>query len=253
MSSPSGQPSIELFGLQIMEPVVTLTDFLITGVCVYAFVQLSKKNLTGRAHGYMRWYFLLMALATFFGGLLGHALQAQLGVIWKLPGWIMSMLAISVLQLGTARYASSLLTNRFTHYVNIANIIELTILGTITVGSLNFMYVQLHSAYGLGLIVLPLHFYLFKKTQNKGSRIMCLSTVFSALAAMVYSLKFAPSVWFNHLDMAHTIMAISLFLFYRATVHLPTVEQTQKGQHISYKKALHLLFKRKPSRDLVFK
>ena len=111
--------------------------------------------------------FFIDGIGNFFGGLLGHALQAQLGVIWKLPGWIMSMLAISVLQLATARYASSLLTNRFTHYVNIANIIELTILGTITVGSLNFMYVQLHSAYGLGLIVLPLHFYLFKKHRIK--------------------------------------------------------------------------------------
>ena len=72
---------MELFGLQIMEPVVTLTDFLITGVCVYAFIQLSKKNLTDKAHWCMRWYFLLMALATFFGGLLVHTHQAQLGVM----------------------------------------------------------------------------------------------------------------------------------------------------------------------------
>ena len=80
MSSPSGQPSIELFGLQIMEPVVTLTDFLITGVCVYAFVQLSKKNLTSRAHGICEWHWQLFLVVY------GHALQATRSYLEALDG-----------------------------------------------------------------------------------------------------------------------------------------------------------------------
>jgi hypothetical protein len=72
--SPSGQPSIELFGVTIMEPMVTFTDLWITAVALFAFWKLRQWNQPGSMHAYMRWYFLLMGIATFFGGILGGAL-----------------------------------------------------------------------------------------------------------------------------------------------------------------------------------
>ncbi len=243
MLSPSGQPSIELFGITIMEPVVTLTDFLITVVCLYAFFKLKKKNLPGKVHQYMRWYFSIMALATFLGGLLGHAFQAQVGLVWKLPGWLISMLAVSSIERATIMYAFPLLKRRFARFLEIANVIELIVFAVLTFGTLNFFFIQVHSAYGLGLIVLPIHFYIFMQTQNPGSRMICLSTLFATFAAFFYTSEIAPSIWFNHLDVAHTIMAISLFFFYRATLMLPVFDQTTVTNPISFSKAVPLLFK----------
>ena len=245
MPSLSGQPSIDLFGITIMEPVVTLTDFLITAVCLYAFIKLRKQNLPGIVHKYMRWYFSLMALATLFGGLFGHALQAQVGLVWKLPGWLISMLAVSSIERATIMYAFPLLKRRLSQFLDIANLIELIVFATITFSTLNFFFIQVHSAYGLGLIVLPIHFYLFMQTQNPGSRMICLSTLFATLAAFFYTSEIAPSIWFNHLDVAHTIMAISLFYFYRATLLLPVFDQTTVTNPISFSKAVLLLFKGK--------
>ena len=92
--SPTGQPTIELFGLPIMEPMVTFTDLWITIVCLFAFLSLRKKAFPGVIHRYMRYYFLIMALATFLGGVLGHAFQYAVGIEWKLPGWLISMIAV---------------------------------------------------------------------------------------------------------------------------------------------------------------
>ncbi len=243
MQSQSGQPSIELFGITIMEPVVTLTDFLITAVCLIAYFKLRGKNLTGKVHQYMRWYFLCMAIATFFGGLLGHAFQAQVGLFWKLPGWLISMLAVSSIERATIIYAFPLLKRRLARFLEVANVIELIVFAAITFSTLNFFFIQVHSAYGLGLIVLPIHFYIFMKTQNPGSRMICLSTLFATLAAFFYTSKISPSIWYNHLDVAHTIMAISLYYFYKATLLLPVFDQTTETNPISFSKAVPLLFK----------
>jgi len=245
MISPSGQPSIELFGITIMEPVVTLTDFMITVVCLYAYYKLRKRNLPGKVHQYMRWYFLMMALATFLGGLLGHAFQAQVGLAWKLPGWLISMLAVSSIERATIMYAFPLLKRRFAKSLEVANILELLVFATITFGTLNFFFIQVHSAYGLGLIVLPIQFYMFMQTQNQGSRMICLSILFATLAAFFYTSELGISVWFNHLDIAHSVMAISLFLFYKATLKLPVFDHTTKTNPISFSTAVLLLFKGK--------
>lgn len=71
--SDSGQPTIEIFDIPIMEPMVTFTDLWITAVCLFALFKLIKLNKKGKVHQYIRWYFGIMALATFLGGVLGHA------------------------------------------------------------------------------------------------------------------------------------------------------------------------------------
>ena len=218
--SPSGQPSIELFGLTIMEPMVTLTDFWITGVALFAFWKLRNWNQPGAMHAYMRWYFLLMGIATFFGGLLGHAFQHVIGLEWKLPGWLISMLAVSAIERSTIQYVHPLIPSRFAKLLEVANILELIIFAVITFTTLDFFYIKVHSAYGLGLIVLPLHAYAWWKTRNQGSRIIALSVCFASIAAITYTTKIGLHTWFNHLDVSHTVMAISLYFFYRGTLHL---------------------------------
>lgn len=229
--SPSGQPSIELFGVTIMEPMVTLTDFWITAVALFAFWKLRQWNQPGAMHAYMRWYFLLMGIATFFGGLLGHAFQHMIGLEWKLPGWLISMLAVSAIERATIMYVHPLIPPRFAKFLEVANILELIIFAVITFTTLDFFYIKVHSAYGLGLIVLPLHAYAWWKTRNQGSRIIALSVCFASIAAITYTTKIGLHTWFNHLDVSHTVMAISLYFFYRGTLHLGQQVEWPGGGH----------------------
>lgn len=224
MSSPSGQPSIDLFGVTIMEPMVTFTDLWITAVCVYAFIQLKKQNKKGRVHSHMRWYFFIMAVATFLGGMLGHAFQHQVGLEWKLPGWLISMLSVMAVERASIMHAQPIINNKFGKFLGVANIVELLIFAVITFTTLNFFFVQIHSAYGLGLVVLPLHFWVYWKTRNEGSRIMFLTVLFATLAAFFYISEIGLHKWFNHLDLAHTVMAISLYNFYLGAKKLKVME-----------------------------
>ncbi|GAB5410558.1 MAG: hypothetical protein BalsKO_29230 [Balneolaceae bacterium] len=224
MNSPSGQPSIDLFGVTIMEPMVTFTDLWITAVCIYAFVKLMELNKPGKLHQYMRWYFLIMGIATFLGGVLGHAFQYAIGLEWKLPGWLVSMIAVLAIERASIMHANPIIKKSFGKFLEVANVIELIVFAVITFITLNFFYVQIHSAYGLGLIVLPLHFYVFWETRNKGSQYIVLTVLFSSFAAVFYTSKISLSIWFNHLDLAHTIMAISMFFLYRGASVLEEIK-----------------------------
>ncbi len=243
MDSPSGQPSIELFGITIMEPMVTFTDLWITTVCVYAFIKLVKLNKPGRIQQYMRWYFLIMGLATFLGGLLGHAFQYAIGLEWKLPGWLISMLAVMAVERASIIHAQPLINKTFGKALGVANVIELLAFAFITFYTLNFFFIQVHSAYGLALIVLPLHFLVFWRTRNTGSRVFVLTVLFSTLAAFFYTSGIGLGKWFNHLDLAHTVMAISMYFLYIGTVQLEDLKPEDTLQERGkFKEAVRALF-----------
>lgn len=222
--SDSGQPSIEIFDITIMEPMVTFTDLWITGVCLFALYKLIKLNKKGKVHQYMRWYFGIMALATFLGGILGHAFQYSVGLEWKLPGWLISMLSVMAVERAAIMHARPVINKKFGDFLEVANVVELLTFAVITFYTLNFFFIQVHSAYGLGLVVLPLHFLVYWRTRNEGSRIFFLSVLFATLAAFFYTSEIGIHTWFNHLDIAHTVMAISMYFFYRGARKLKVLK-----------------------------
>lgn len=228
------QPSIELFGITIMEPMVTFTDFWITAVCLYAYFRLKKLNRIGKVHQYMRWYFLIMAIATFLGGILGHAFQYAVGLEWKLPGWLISMFSVMAIERASIMHAQPVINHKFGKFLEVANILELCTFALITFSTLNFFFIQVHSAYGLGLVVLPLHFIVYSRARNEGSRIIFLTVLFATLAAFFYTSEIGISKWFNHLDLAHTVMAISMYLFYRGALQLEVLKPEDVNKKSSF-------------------
>ncbi|MEX0723122.1 MAG: hypothetical protein WD357_08245 [Gracilimonas sp.] len=222
--SDSGQPTIEIFDIPIMEPMVTFTDLWITAVCLFALFKLIKLNKKGKVHQYMRWYFGIMALATFLGGVLGHAFQYAVGLEWKLPGWLISMLAVMAIERASIMHARPVINEKFGKFLEVANVVELLTFAVITFTTLNFFFIQVHSAYGLGLVVLPLHFLVYWRTRNEGSRIFFLTVLFATLAAFFYTSEIGLHTWFNHLDIAHTVMAISMYFFYRGARKLEVLK-----------------------------
>jgi hypothetical protein len=220
LESPTGQPTIEWFGISIMEPMVTFTDLWITAVCLYAFYQLRKRNLGGPIHHYLRAYFLIMGLATFLGGILGHAFQYALSLQWKLPGWLISMIAVVAIERASIFQAQLLVSKRAGKALEVFNLLELITFLVITFYTLDFFFVKVHSAYGLGLVVLPLHVLMYKHTAHPMNLYFIRTVLFASLSAVFYTLEIGLHVWFNHLDVAHTIMAISMYGFYRGALFL---------------------------------
>ena len=116
------QPSIELFGILIDEPVTTFTDLIVSAVCFYAFYKLLKIPVRNKTHTYLKYYFLGMALATAIGGLIGHGFIYIFSFAWKLPGWLVSMVSIALLERAVIEYARKLIKpaiGRFFAWLNI--------------------------------------------------------------------------------------------------------------------------------------
>ncbi|PLX12730.1 MAG: hypothetical protein C0597_12635 [Marinilabiliales bacterium] len=234
------QPSIFPFGLRIDEPVTTLTDLFVSFICFYAFFKLNKIDVKNKVHLYLKYYFLSMGIATTIGGIIGHGFiylfDAQwtapegfirvLGKIfgeeilkdvanpWKLPGWLTSMFSIALVERASIEYARPLINRKVVTFFAWLNVIELLTFVTITFASLNFFFVEVHSAYGLLLVVTSFNLLVYLKTKKKGSKLFLIAVGFSAIGALFFMNKWGFSPWFNHYDISHVLMTFSALYFY---------------------------------------
>lgn len=212
------QPSVEVFGLRLDEPVTTITDLLVTAVCWYAFYRLSKIPIKNNVHFYLKYYFLSMGLATAIGGLIGHGFFYMFSFAWKLPGWLTSMISVALLERAVILYARKLIKPFLGRLFAWLNVIELVTFVTITFITLNFFFVEVHAAYGLLIVTTGFSLIVFVKTRNKGSRTFLIAVAFSSLSALVFMNEWGVSIWFNHFDISHVLMAISAWFFYKGSM-----------------------------------
>ena len=208
------QPSIELLGIRIDEPVNCATDLLVTAVCWYAWYRLRGIGGENRPKQLMKYYFLVMGIATLLGGVLGHAFTYALTIEWKIPGWVVSMFAVMLIERASIEYARPLVrpgVGRFFLWLNLA---ELVVLLSLAVLLIEFKYVLGHSAYGLGVVVGGFHLFTYVKTKSPASLKMIQAVLIAGVGALFYINTWGISPWFNHLDIGHTTMAIGSWFFY---------------------------------------
>jgi hypothetical protein len=196
------------------------TDLLVSAVCCYAFLKLKRAALPGRTQLFFRIYFLLMSIATFLGGLIGHGFLYALSFPWKLPGWIVSMLSVAMIERSSIERAKPLIDPRVGRFFLILNIVELLTIMTVTMTTLDFKWVEFHSGYGLLGVVLPFHAYTFYKTKDPGSKIVIIAVGIASFAGLIFMNKISLHEWFNYLDISHTLMAVGAYVFYRGALLL---------------------------------
>lgn len=233
------QPSIEIFNIRIDEPVTTLTDVFVSGICFFAFFTLNKIPVKNKVHLYLKYYFLSMGFATFIGGVIGHGFlyifdaQWELppkfnefitNIVgenktnlaanpWKLPGWLTSMFSVALVERASIEFARPIVKPGVAKFFSWLNIIELLTFATITFSTLNFFFVEVHTFYGFMIIVLSFNGYVFFKTKNQGSKLFLVAVGFAAIAALFFMNEWAISKWYNHYDLSHTFMAFSALFF----------------------------------------
>ncbi len=237
------QPSIFLFDIRIDEPVTTLTDLMVSFVCFYAFFKLKNSNQKGKIYYYLRFYFLSMGIATFIGGAIGHGflylfdaqwespkwlikflsvfvsdeLLNEVANPWKLPGWLTSMFSIALVERASIEYAKPFINKKTGIFFSWLNIFELMTFVTITFATLNFFFVEVHTAYGFLIIVLSFNLIVYVKQRLKGNKLFLIAVFFSSIGALFFMNKWGFCQWFNHFDISHTFMTISAIFFYKGS------------------------------------
>ena len=206
--------TIYVNNIRIDEPVVSLTDLILSILCFYFFYRIHQSRNNHRTFYLFKYYFFIMGFAMAFGGLTGHAFLYALSPSWKLLGWIISMLSIMLVERAAIEHTRILIPKHIIRMLLILNILEFLTFLSLTIISLNFFFVEFHSGYGLMFVVASLEGYLFLKTRDKGSRLILIGVLFAGIAAFIFMNKISPYQWFNYLSFSHVFMAISLTLFF---------------------------------------
>lgn len=223
------QPSVYIGNLRVDEPVTMVTDLVITVVCFTAFFRLKKEKMLSKPQDHLKYYFLMMGFATMIGGIFGHGFLYFFGLNWKLPGWLTSMFAVTLIERASIEQTKDIVHPQILKTMKVANIIELVTFVSLTFITLffrlldprdSFRFVELHTAYGLLLIVLPLQAFVYWKTGNPGSKLFLIGIAFVIMTAFVYYFEFAFSKWFNQHDISHLVIALASWLFYKGTLRL---------------------------------
>jgi len=212
--------TIYFAGIRVDEPIVTLTDLIVSFLCLYFFYRIQKSGKKEKVFLYFKIYFLNMGIATLLGGLIGHAFLYNFSLYWKLPGWIMSMISIMFVERAAIEHTRIWLKESIIKVFRVINILEFLIFLTLTITTLNFFFVEFHSGYGLMFIVLSLEGFLFLKTKNLASKYMLIGVGFAAIAALFFMTKTSPHQWFNYLSISHILMAVAATFFYIGTTKI---------------------------------
>jgi len=211
--TPFQNPTIYIGGLRIDEPVTTITDFLFVGVCVFAFFKTASASNTPAQNLY-RWFFLLTGISTFIAALIGHTFLYYFGNEAKIYGWITGVISISFSQFAAIHHVKKRIHQTLFKFLIALCCIEIVIASIAVFWFWTFKVVEIHTAFSLVLIVGTLELFYYKKTKSNLSLFMLYGVGALIIAVLCHVFKIAFSVWFNHADLAHIFMAISMYLMY---------------------------------------
>jgi uncharacterized membrane protein len=215
---PFQNPSIELFGVRVDEPVTSGTDIIVALIGIFAYFKTKGNSL--RHVNYYRYFFLFIALSTFCAAFIGHAFNYRFGgIAAKVPGWILGIIGIGFSQFAVLYHTRSWLTSSAFKGLAILNSIEILLVTILIFIIPTFVIVEIHSAFGLVIMVCVLEGINYSKTKSILSRNMLIGVGLAVLAVASHIAKLAPSVWFNHLDVSHVFMMIGLYVMYKGVRH----------------------------------
>ena len=221
------QPSVELWNLRIDEPVTTATDLLMAAICFYAYIGIKKNESTQKIKLYFKYFFLTLGLGTMFGGLLGHAFLYRLTPQWKLLSWIFILISVAIMAHALLELARPLVKPWITRIMVGSNLLLLTLVLVYTISTLAFSGVQYYSIFGMIVIVGSFSFYIFRKTGSRGTAMFLVAVGVSLLPAFVFSFKWGLSPWFNHNDISHVVLSMSVVVFYKGASLILDTKRTQ--------------------------
>ncbi len=212
--TPFQNPTIYIGDLRIDEPITTLTDLLFIGVCFFAFFK-TKHISDDKALTLYRWFFLLTGASTLVAALIGHAFLYYFGADAKIYGWVTGLFGTSVAQFGALYHTRNSISESLYKTLMIVCAIEVVAAFISVFAFWSFVVVEIHSAFGLVLIVTILENIHYKKTKSQLSLFMIYGVGMAVVAVLCHVFKLAFSVWFNHADLSHVFMAISMYLMYK--------------------------------------
>lgn len=213
------QPSIYIGQLLVEQPMTTLTNIIVASYCFYIFLQLIRYPNMDKYTWLWCGYFLLMGLSTLLGGIFTHGFMYAFTDLWKLPGWVCSILAIFALSMINLFLIKSLISNGWWKLFLGFSILEMGVIFYCLWHDIQFMYVGIHTAIGMLLYVLGISIYSYFKRQKRPLHLHLISAVLATIAAtFVFVGEWGIHHWFNHVDVSHVFLYVGNYYLFQAAI-----------------------------------
>ncbi|GEM_PF-516628 len=202
---------IYLFGLKIFEPITILTNFIIGLVCLYSFYQIFKTKSS--LAFYWSMFFLLIGISSTIGSV-GHGTHHQFGLqFFNVVLFFMNAVSLIAIYYCYKAAYSSTTNNKSNTKLNYFVIGWISTLLLISIWLNNFLIIKIHA--GIVLTYSLIAHLVSHKKQEQGSGWIAAGILVSFLSIVTHSIKLSMHDWFNHKDISHIIMAISLIVIYK--------------------------------------
>lgn len=225
---PTIQPDLLIGGTRITEPTVALTAVLIALVCAWAWWQLRRLRPHPTLYVHlMQQFFLFMGLSSLCGGLIGHAFLHAVPFFWKLPGWLLGMVATALLAQAAIADVRPALRGAWPKALTVLNQAGFVVAAGMVCWKMFFPFVEAHAAFCLLGLVLPLQVLGLRRCSGnpERKRLTLWGIGMAALAVMPHVMKFSVSTWFTYFDLGHVLMCVSIWFFWKAAAS-PDVSAT---------------------------
>jgi hypothetical protein len=198
----------------IAEPVSCITDIILAGVSYYFFVRLRYLKNSAIAEKHWASFFLFFGHSTFSGGL-AHAICDRISN----PAYDLVWLSMQLFSGAAVFYAlNAAIRSEIKHkgqqkYFLLATNIQLLIFLPCVFYFMHFKVVEVNLFISL---VALLYIYIISFQTNWVHRALIgLGFLISGFTVYVHYKKVSLAWWFNHNDIAHVIMYLSLILIYK--------------------------------------
>lgn len=202
---------IDWFGLQILEPVTVVTNFILAIVAFVLFRRLRKEGLKS-------WSYVLLCVGISAAmGMVTHGIYTQIGKTAYITIWVIlnCVLAGSLLFMEIAS-VSKLIKSKLLQYLLVTKWLA-------TCGFLGYLQHLNVSKYNMtiGIIIVLVTQVVWLTKGNKASWLIIGGVAIILLGGVLQSIPVVISaLWFNHNDLAHVVHVFAIFLLYKGAMKL---------------------------------
>lgn len=204
--------SVQIGGFTLTEPSVVLTNIVVVVFALFWGTKLGPMSQQDPIIWCWRWFFILTGIATLFGALshgtreYGHIFGLYLFKI----SWIISAAGITFAQ----KSAIDLLPNeQIKQWLNYFIIAQLVIFSILAFRYHDFNIVNINTALGIAGTLLAIHIFFLAGSSYSPSWWVIAGVLVLPSILVVKGMKMSLG-WFNHHDIAHFIMILSMYLMY---------------------------------------
>lgn len=217
MINPLQNPSIEICGLRIDEPVTMSTDIIVALIGILGYFKIVSKNNSTHVKLYSH-FFLWMGFSTFIAGIVGHGFLYKFDGNGKMYGWVLGIIGTGFSQFAVIYHAKANINKVVFSSLLILSWIEVIAAMIVLFIVRTFVVVEIHAAFGLVGMVTILEAINYFKTRSQLSSNMIIGVGFTVVAIIIHSTRISISKWFNYLDISHVFLGIAVCIMIKGVL-----------------------------------